>query len=110
MIIEDFDFFYQFPFSIQTDIIQNVRTFQEFERSFAHFFEECERGFINEVIVGLYTKIRPPGSVMIQSQSIVKELFFIRSGMVEVFNNENDEKEKDKPVLYLPKYAYFGEY
>ena len=82
----------------------------EFERSFTHFFEECERGFINEVIVNLYTKIKPPGSTVISYQSIVKELYFIRSGMVEVFNNENDEIEKEKVILYLPKYAYFGEY
>ena len=29
---------------------------------------------------------------------------------MEVFNNENDEADKDKPVLYLPKYSYFGDY
>jgi len=29
---------------------------------------------------------------------------------VEVFNNENDEFEKEKPILYLPKFSYFGDY
>ena len=47
---------------------------------------------------------------MISYKSNVKELFFLRAGMVEVFNNENDELEKDKPILYLPKYSYFGDY
>jgi hypothetical protein len=28
----------------------------------------------------------------------------------EVFNNENDEKFKEKPIIYLPNYSYFGDY
>ena len=43
-------------------------------------------------------------------KSNVKEMFFIRQGLVEVYNNENDEEIKDKPILYLPKYSYFGDY
>ena len=32
--------------------------------------------------------------------------------MVEVYNNDHDELEtkKNKPILYLPKYSYFGDY
>ena len=30
--------------------------------------------------------------------------------MVEVYNNENDEIQKEKPILYLPKFSYFGDY
>jgi len=37
-------------------------------------------------------------------------MYFIKSGQVEVFNNENDELRKEEPILYLPKYAYFGDY
>jgi len=37
-------------------------------------------------------------------------MYFIRQGLVEVFNNENDEIDKEKPILYLPKYSYFGDY
>jgi len=46
-------------------------------------------------------------------------MYFIRQGLVEVFNNENDDLEmkqeqsqtnKQKPILYLPKYSYFGDY
>lgn len=50
----------------------------------------------------------------------VKEMYFIRQGLVEVFNNEIDDKEiknkehvrgnKQKPILYLPKYSYFGDF
>ena len=27
-----------------------------------------------------------------------------------MYNNENDEIQKEKPILYLPKYSYFGDY
>jgi len=27
-----------------------------------------------------------------------------------VFNNENDAIVKEKPILFLPKYAFFGDY
>jgi len=44
-------------------------------------------------------------------------MFFIRQGLVEVFNNENDDRElkenrgsKQRPILYLPKYSYFGDF
>ena len=37
-------------------------------------------------------------------------MYFIRIGLVEIFNNENDEIDKEKPVLFLPKYSYFGDY
>ena len=37
-------------------------------------------------------------------------MFFIRQGLVEVFNHDNDEYYRNKPILYLPKYSYFGDY
>lgn len=84
--------------------------FKEFERSFNHFFEECERGFTNELIIAMYCRIYTPGKVVISYKSNVKEMYFIRQGLVEVFNNENDEIQKEKPILYLPKFSYFGDY
>jgi hypothetical protein len=58
----------------------------------------------------MYTRIYTPGKIIIGYKSSVKEMFFIRQGLVEVFNNENDEKRKDKPIFYLPKFSYFGDY
>lgn len=95
---------------MQTDLIQNTRVFKEFERSFNHFFEECERGFTNELIISMYCRIYTPGKTVISYKSNVKEMYFIRQGLVEVFNNENDEIVKEKPILYLPKFSYFGDY
>jgi len=93
--------------------------FRDFEKSFNHFFDECERGFTNELIINMYCRIYSPGKIVISYKSNVKEMYFIRQGLVEVFNNENDDLEmkqeksqtnKQKPILYLPKYSYFGDY
>lgn len=37
-------------------------------------------------------------------------MYFIKTGQVEVFNNENDELRKEEPILYLPTFSYFGDY
>ena len=102
---------------MQTELIQSTRTFKEFEKTFNHFFEECERGFTNELIINMLCRIYIPGKIVISYKSKVKEMFFIRQGLVEVFNNEMDDKElkavkvsKQRPILYLPKYSYFGDF
>lgn len=102
---------------MQTELIQSTRTFKDFEKTFNHFFEECERGFTNELIINMLCRIYIPGKIVISYKSKVKEMFFIRQGLVEVFNNENDDKEskavkgsKQRPILYLPKYSYFGDF
>jgi len=58
----------------------------------------------------MYCRIYTPGKTVISYRSNVKEMYFIRQGLVEVYNNENDEIEKDKVILYLPKHSYFGDY
>lgn len=37
-------------------------------------------------------------------------MFFVTQGLVEVFNNEADELEKEKPILYLPRFSFFGDF
>ena len=63
---------------MQTELIQNTRVFKEFEKSFSHFFEECERGFVNEFIINMYTRIYTPGKVVAGYKSTFKEMYFIR--------------------------------
>ena len=110
LVIEEFQFYQQITPKMQTNLIKNTRVFRNFERDFNHFFEECERGFTNELIISMYARIYTPGKTIIQYKSTVKEMFFIRQGLVEVYNNDNDEIDKEKPILYLPKYSYFGDY
>ena len=61
LLVEEFPFYYEFTPNMKTDLIHHIRVFKEFERSFSHFFEECERGFTNEVIISLYCRIYGPG-------------------------------------------------
>jgi hypothetical protein len=82
----------------------------EFEKSFNHFFDDCERGFINELIISMFCRIMSPGKTVLNYKSNVKEMYFIRQGIVEIQNNENDSVCQDKPILYLPKFSYFGDY
>mmetsp|Transcript_36378 Transcript_36378/g.55848 ORF Transcript_36378/g.55848 Transcript_36378/m.55848 type:complete len:280 (-) Transcript_36378:102-941(-) len=95
---------------MQTDLIQNTRVFKKFEEAFKSFFQECERGFTNEIIINMYCRIYTPGKTIIAYKSDVKEMYFIRQGLVEVYNNENDEIYKDKPIFFLPNNTYFGDY
>lgn len=78
LVIEEFDFFQQITPKMQTDIIQKTKQFNEFERCFNHFFEECERGFSNELIINMYCRIQYPGKPVISHKSHVKELYFIK--------------------------------
>ena len=110
LIIEEFPFYQQLLPKLQTELIQNTAVFQDFEKSFNHFFDECERGFTNEVIISLYCRIYTPGKVIISYHSTVKEIYFLRQGQVDVFNNGQDEIVKEKPLFYLPQHSYFGDY
>ena len=109
---------------MQTDLIKSTRVFSDFEKCFVHFFDECERGFINELIINMYCRLYTPGKVVISYKSTVKEMYFVRRGVVQVFNPEHDvpvdlddgvEKEREKahrdaPILFLPNFSYFGDY
>ena len=110
VVIEDFDFYNTITPKMQTELIRSTKNFREFENSFAHFFEQCERGFINEFIINMYCRIHPQNKTIISYGQKVTEIFFITQGLVEVFNIENDEALKEKPILYMPKYSYFGDY
>ena len=108
---------------MQTELIQNTNVFREFEKQFNHFFDECERGFSNELIINMFCRIYTPDKTVISYKSNVKEIYFIRQGIVEIFNNKEkikdpeadsgqivDEIMEDQPILYLPKFSYFGDY
>lgn len=112
MIIEDFTFYQELTPKMQTDLIRSIKAFKDFEKNFSHFFDDCERGFTNEVIISLSCRISPPDKTIIGYKSVVKDLYFIREGMVQVHNNPDDEldNKRNQPIFYLPKYSYFGDY
>jgi signal-transduction protein with cAMP-binding, CBS, and nucleotidyltransferase domain len=126
LVIEEFEFYHQMTPKMQTDLIKSTRVFREFEKAFNHFFDECERGFTNELIINMYCRINTPGKPVIPYKSNVKEMYFIRQGVVEVFNPEFDNPKREpttdtrhdkhdrvyeeQAILYLPKFSYFGDY
>lgn len=52
--------------------MQNTKTFKQFEEHFIHVFDECERGFTNELIIRMYCQIFNPGKPVINYKSSVK--------------------------------------
>lgn len=110
LIIEEFSFYQQLTPNMQTQLIKNIKVFRDFENSFKHLFDECERGFTNELIIKMFCQISIPGKAVINYKSSVKEMFFIRQGIVECFNDRNDELIENLPIFYLPKLSYFGDY
>ena len=106
----EFPFFNELPSKIQTELVYGTHQFRQLLKHFDHFFEECENGFINEIIMKFYCKITRPGKTLVSYKSSVKELYFITSGQIEVLNAEHDEINKQTPILFLPQYSYFGDY
>ena len=52
MVIDDFDFYYKLTPKMQTEVIETI--FSEFRKDFSHFFDPCETGFNNEIIINLF--------------------------------------------------------
>lgn len=48
---------------MQTELINTI--FRDFQRQFKHFFDYCERGFINQLIVNLHQKSYAPDKVIV---------------------------------------------
>lgn len=125
LVIEEFQFYQQITPKMQTELIQSTRTFKDFEKTFSHFFDECERGFTNDLIINMLCRFYMHDMCVIGYKTNVKEMYFIKQGYLEVYNNEKDDKaynEEKKsnnrfsvkkvqdPLLYLPKYSYFGDF
>jgi hypothetical protein len=91
-------------------LIKSTKVFADFERNFNHFFEDCERAFKNELIISMFCRISTHNRTIISHRQHVKEMFFIRQGIVVVENSKEDSIIKNRPILYLPKFSYFGDY
>ena len=90
--------------------MKNTQTFKNFENNFDHLFSECERGFINELVINMFCQIYAPGRTVINYKSQVNQLYFVQCGTIECYNNEKDELIPNYPIFYLPRYSYFGDF
>ena len=100
---DEFPFFQQISPKMQTELINTI--FKDFQRQFKHFFDYCERGFINQLVVNLHQKIVPPEKVIISYGQKVNEIYFIREGGVNLRN-----RFQSKSFMFLPQYSVFGDY
>lgn len=58
MIIDEFSFYQKLPPKRQTELVDFI--FRKFKKDFANFFDPCETGFVNELIVNLTAFNMPP--------------------------------------------------
>ena len=49
LIVENYEFYQQLTPKMQTKVITQI--FEEFRQSFRHWFDPCDRGFVNEAII-----------------------------------------------------------
>ena len=59
LIIEEGPFFSMMTPKMQTDLMETL--FSDFINEFSHFFDSCEQGFMNEVIINMFARIREKG-------------------------------------------------
>ena len=103
MIIDDFDFYFKLPPKMQTELVESL--FGKFKKDFAHFFDPCETGFTNEVIVNLKAFHLPQNFEILSPGCKIDTLYFITDGIVQIVG-----KGMAYPFLVLPKYSYFGDF
>ena len=78
VIIEEFPFYQQLIPRDQTEVIKKL--FGSFLEKFEHFFNGCEQGFINEMVINMYARTYRPGSVIYKQGTKMREVCFIYQG------------------------------
>jgi len=63
---------------MQTELMNTI--FREFQLGFKHFFDYCERGFINEMIINMYARTYKPDTTIVAYGDKFRELYFVREG------------------------------
>lgn len=115
LIIEEFHFYQQLSPKQQTKVINLI--FEDFKKNFRHFFDPCDRGFINEAIINLYSRryqLPKSGRIrLVRPQYKMHEIFFIMEGSFAIYHPSLKVKgkhENDQPAVLMPRHAVFGDY
>ena len=115
MIIEEFDFYQQLPPRVQTNLINLI--FEDFRQNFRHFFDPCDTGFINEVIIRLYSRRyqRPTSgrNRLVKPQYKMTEIFFTMEGSFGLYHPTLKIKGKsaiEQAAVIFPRFNVFGDY
>jgi len=86
LIIEEFNFYYELPASIQNKISDSL--FKTFKRQFNHFFLNTDIGFQHQLIVNMYCRIYEPGKVLVNYGAKLSEMYFISSGSAVFYDSK----------------------
>lgn len=76
---------------MQTRVINQI--FSEFIKKFYYFFGPCDRGFINECVINLYSRkysVDNNRCVIARPHYKLEELIFITRGSLGLFNTKSD--------------------
>ena len=103
MIIDDFDFYFLLPPKLQTELVEAL--FGQFKTEFSHFFDPCETGFTNEIIVNLKFFLLEHNYEIASPGRKVDTLYFITEGYLQLVG-----KSSAYPFIVLPQYSYFGDF
>jgi hypothetical protein len=85
--------------------------FGQFKSSFRHIFDPCERGFVNQLIINMFTKILPDREYVAECGQKFGEIYFITDGIVSV-HSEIEQKDSDNRYAFqvLPTNSMFGDF
>lgn len=94
---------------MQTEIVGGLSKFRSFQVDFDHFFDSCEQGFKNDLLINLYCRIFPRSDnvTLVMIGKTFRELMFIEQGCVGLFL---DSQANEDPFLIMPRSAYIGDY
>ena len=93
--------------------------FADFRRSFRSFFDPCEQGFINEVIIQLATRQWPKLDQDLHEKPEevhkggfkMEELFFVMKGAFGLYNSvDPNPRNPLPPFIVMGKNTIFGDY
>ena len=79
--------------------------FHDFKRQFSHFFDSCENGFTNEIIISLYARNLPANIQLTRSGHKQEVLYFLKEGFVSL-----SSPKSFTPFLVLPTSSVVGDY
>ena len=115
LIIESGPFYKQLSTKDQTVLLNHLSSFSDFRRNFRPFFDPCEQGFINEVLVNLAVR-RFPGrkfKFVHKYGKRVEEMYFIVKGSFALsvsYFAKIDPKLPFPPFCVMRSGTTFGDY
>ncbi|CAD5123024.1 DgyrCDS11410 [Dimorphilus gyrociliatus] len=104
-VLEDQELLDMLPYRLRSDIAQHVHL--ETLRKI-RVFEECESGFLCELVTKLKSHVYSPADYVCRAGEIGREMYIINNGKVEVLIRDHTTEDQTV-VATLSEGNYFGE-